>query len=83
MNREEALSRGMKVHETKHSMKRRSPWHDYYRVGTYMLTLVVEGRKPVLGELEDELDVEISEQEVSGIRTVGEAANYLEQLKEA
>lgn len=37
----------------------------------------------MLGELEDELDVEISEQEVSGIRTVGEAAEYLEQLKEA
>ena len=57
MNREEALSRGMKVHETKHSMKRRSPWHDYYRVGTYMLTLVVEGRKPVLGALKGCSDV--------------------------
>lgn len=60
MNREEALSRGMKVHETKHSMKRRSPWHDYYRVGTYMLTLVVEGRKPVLGELKGCSDVTFS-----------------------
>lgn len=37
--------------ETKHSMKRRSPWHDYHRKGTYMLTLVVEGRKPLLGRL--------------------------------
>lgn len=37
--------------ETKHSMKRRSPWHDYSRKGTYMLTLVVEGRKPLLGRL--------------------------------
>ena len=41
----------MEVHETKHSMKRRSPWHDYHRKGTYMLTLVVEGRVPLLGEL--------------------------------
>lgn len=39
------------MHETKHSMKRRSPWHDYYRKGTYMLTLVVDGRVPLLGEL--------------------------------
>ena len=41
----------MEVHETKHSMKRRCPWHDYHKIGTYMLTLVVEGRVPLLGEL--------------------------------
>ena len=51
MNREEALAHGKKVHETKHSMKRRSPWHDYYKKGTYMLTLVVKGRVPLFGEL--------------------------------
>ncbi|MGN0355814.1 MAG: acyl carrier protein [Muricoprocola sp.] len=34
----------------------------------------------MLGELEEELDVEISEQEVSGIRTVGEAAAYLSKI---
>lgn len=34
----------------------------------------------MLGELEDELDVEIDQQEVAGIRTVGEAAEYLEKL---
>ena len=32
-------------------MKRRKPWHDYRCKGTYMLTLVVEGRRPVLGRL--------------------------------
>ncbi len=32
-------------------MKRRKPWHDYHQKGTYMLTLVVEGRLPVLGSL--------------------------------
>ena len=32
------------------------------------------------GELEDEFDVEIDQQEVSNIRTVGEAAEYLEKL---
>ena len=41
----------MEVHEIKHSMKRRTPWHDYSRKGTYMLTLVVEGRVPLFGEL--------------------------------
>lgn len=51
MNREEAIARGIEVHETKHSMKRRSPWHDYGRKGTYMLTLVVEGRVPLFGKL--------------------------------
>lgn len=34
----------------------------------------------MLGELEDEFDVEIDQQEVSGIRTVGEAVAYLEKL---
>ncbi len=34
----------------------------------------------MLGELEDEFDVEIDQQEVSNIRTVGEAAEYLEKL---
>ena len=34
----------------------------------------------MLGELEDELDVEIDQQEVSDIRTVGEAAEYLASL---
>ncbi len=57
MNKEKALARGMEVHETIHSMKRRSTWHDYRRKGTYMLTLVVEGRKNYFGELkgDDEL----------------------------
>lgn len=38
----------------------------------------------MLGELEDEFDVEIQQQEAADIRTVGEAAAYLERLvKEA
>lgn len=36
----------------------------------------------MLGELEDEFDVEIDQQEVSAVRTVGEALAYLEQLSE-
>lgn len=34
----------------------------------------------MLGEIEDELDIEIEQTEVSGIRTVGEAVEYLEKL---
>ena len=51
-NRTEAVKAGVPVCETKHSMKRRTPFHDYRAKGTYMLTLVVEGRKPLLGKLQ-------------------------------
>ncbi len=36
----------------------------------------------MLGELEDEFDVEIDQQEVVNVRTVGEAAAYLEKISE-
>ena len=49
--KEEALAAGVQVNETKHSMKRRKPWHDYRCKGTYMLTLVVAERRPLLGRL--------------------------------
>lgn len=48
MTREEAIAAGMEVHEIQHSMKRRTSWHDYSRMGTYMLTLVVKERRPLL-----------------------------------
>ena len=48
MDRDEAIAKGVKVNDTRHSMKRRCPWHDYHGKGTYMLTLVVEGRMPLL-----------------------------------
>lgn len=34
----------------------------------------------MLGELEDEFDVEVEQQEAVNIRTVGEAADYLAKL---
>ena len=46
-----AIAAGVKVRDTQHSMKRRKPWHNYRHKGTYMLTLVVEGRLPLLGRL--------------------------------
>ena len=36
----------------------------------------------MLGELEEELDVEINEQEAADIRSVKEAADYLEKLSQ-
>ena len=51
MKKEEAIEAGIKIDETKHNMKRRKPWHNYHRKGTYMLTMVVEGRQPLLGRL--------------------------------
>ncbi len=50
-SKEEALAAGAIIAETQHSMKRRKPWHDYHSQGTYMLTIVVEGRQPLLGQL--------------------------------
>ena len=50
-SKEEGKAAGVAISETKHNMKRRKPWHDYRRKGTYMLTLVVEGRRPVQGRL--------------------------------
>ena len=35
----------------------------------------------MLGELEDEFEVEIDQQEVANVRTVGEAVTYLESIK--
>lgn len=36
----------------------------------------------MLGELEDEFDVEIDQQDVANVRTVAEAAAYLESISE-
>ncbi len=36
----------------------------------------------MLGQLEDEFDVEIDQQEIADIRTVQEAVDYLEKLSE-
>ena len=35
--------------ETKHNQHRRSFWHDYHDVGTYMVTMVIEGRQRLFG----------------------------------
>jgi hypothetical protein len=45
--REEAIAAGIHVNDIQHTMKRRTPSHNYYDKGTYMLTLVVDGRMPL------------------------------------
>ena len=51
-SREEAEKAGIQVNDIEHNMKRRFPCHNYSDKGTYMLTLVVEGRKPLFGTLQ-------------------------------
>lgn len=36
----------------------------------------------MLGEIEDELDVEVDEEKAANIRTVGEAVEYLESISQ-
>lgn len=54
MTRDEAIARGIVPEETKHSMLRRSTWHDYSLKGTYMVTLVVDQRRPLFGTLKND-----------------------------
>jgi REP element-mobilizing transposase RayT len=49
--REDAIAAGIQVKEIQHTMKRRTSFHNYCDKGTYMLTLVVEGRMPLFGTL--------------------------------
>lgn len=70
--KEEAIASGVKIAETKYNMKRRKPWHDYRRKGTYMLTMVVEGRRPLLGNVvaipaADAAGVVVDEKAVGGL----------------
>ena len=37
--------------ETNHNQHRRSYWHDYYQKGLYMITMVIDGRKPLFGTI--------------------------------
>ena len=60
MTREEAIAAGMEVHEIQHSKKRRTPWHDYSRKGTYMLPLVVRERAALFGQLKGDLNDNIA-----------------------
>jgi hypothetical protein len=71
-SKEEAIAAGVKIAETQHNMKRRKPWHNYSRKGTYMLTLVVEGRHALLGKV-----VAMPAGEAAGVVPAGEAAGVV------
>ena len=72
-SKEEAIAAGVKIAETQHNVKRRKPWHNYRRKGTYMLTLVVEGRHAVLGKV-----VVIPAGETAEKKPAGETAGVVE-----
>lgn len=61
MKREDVIAAGMEVHDVQHSMKRRTPWHDYSRKGTYMITLVVRDRAPLFGVLKGSLETSVGD----------------------
>ena len=47
----------------------------------YLYTFTSFDFMSMLGEIEDEMDVEIEQDKAADIRTVGEAVAYLESLK--
>lgn len=49
--RQEAEQKGIPLAETKQNMLRRCMRHDYSRRGTYLITIVVANRQPLLGNL--------------------------------
>ena len=86
MTREEAIAAGVEVYETQHSMKRRTPWHDYSRKGTYMLTLVLKERMALLGALKGCLEGEVApyvEYSALGRAIIHEEQKKINQLREA
>ena len=58
--REEAIAAGIHVNDIQHTMKRRTPSHNYCDKGTYMLTLVVDGRMPLFGTLKGNVRLPLS-----------------------
>lgn len=58
--REEAIAAGIHVNDIRHTMKRRTPSHNYCDKGTYMLTLVVDGRMSLFGTLKGNVRLPLS-----------------------
>jgi REP element-mobilizing transposase RayT len=54
-SKEELLRRGLKPHPIQHNQHRRAEWNNYSGVGLYMVTLCIEGRKPLFGHLEGDM----------------------------
>ena len=54
-SKEEMLRRGLRLHDIQHNQHRRADWQDYSGSGLYMITICVEGRKPLFGHLEGDI----------------------------
>ena len=52
VTKEEALRRGISLHDIKHNQHRRAEWQDYGGCGLYMVTFCIEGRQALFGRLE-------------------------------
>lgn len=75
-SRDEAIAVGVNVSDVQHKMSRRLLSHDYNAVGTYILTLVVDGRLPLFGHLCGTVDHPVVE-----LSTLGETIRDVEQKK--
>jgi len=51
LSKEEAEQRGLPIQPSSNSMKHRQTHHDYNMPGTYMITIEVQDRKPLLGTI--------------------------------
>ena len=52
VTKEEALRRGIPIHDIQHNQHRRAEWQDYGGCGLYMVTFCIEGRQALFGRLE-------------------------------
>ena len=52
VTKEEALRRGIPLHDIQHNQHRRAEWQDYGGCGLYMVTFCIEGRQALFGRLE-------------------------------
>lgn len=53
--KEELLRRGLTPHDILHNQHRRADWQDYGGCGLYMVTICVDGRRPLFGHLEGDI----------------------------
>ena len=51
-SKEELLRRGLTPHDIQPNQHRRAEWQDYGGCGLYMVTMCIEGRRPLFGHLE-------------------------------
>lgn len=52
VTKEEALRRGIPLHDIQHNQHRLAEWQDYGGCGLYMVTFCIEGRQALFGRLE-------------------------------